>query len=329
MRFAASLFALLLSAGACANENDLTVRDDARAEAMNEAMDAYHERMLVSPDATEQTLGILRILNRADESELAERGRRWALSNPNAQAIHLLAALTCQYAANTPQRALCQNHQLLSQWQELDPTNAYSWVIVAAGASRSNDTQLLAQSSARILASKRFSGPLVATIAALRSSMAKDPYFAEQPAGERAVHFWGIALAIAMPVYGDVFELCPRARGEPIRLDRQPVCRHLASLMIDHSEDMSTASIGYVLALAYVDDETDKTAISAQQDTWLELRQRLRTDPRMRQAEQDWASDLIDQHTLAVIKHGEVAAMINWLAESAELAESSQRSEQR
>lgn len=281
----------------------------------------FWQRVQQSRHERDRTLSLLHTLDGADSSAVQEIGREWSISEPGEDSIRLAAIWTCPREADTPQRAFCDQQQLLQRWQRVDSDNALLWALLAARADASGDLIAFENAGKALMECEQFNDGYTDSLRLLRERMAADHVYAKQPRGDRAMMAVGVALAIPQSYFVDLQRMCPRGRQGPVRADRGELCRHASELMID-SGGMLTAMLGNMVGQAYALDDKQRSLLVEQEAHSRALMAEFTADKRLHAApSNDGVPNEVDDYLQLVIEHGEREAMIRWLA-SAEPARS-------
>lgn len=130
-------------------------------------------------------------------------------------------------------------------------------------------------------------------------------------AGEPSMAAASIAIGFEPITAYAIDAVCPTGRPSTVRHDRKAICLHLSKLLTDDSSRIPDASYGHLIASVYADDQPS----ALRRSEWKALVNQFLEDMDV-QLEED------PDHFLAgyagfintVIVQGEVAAMMEWLA---------------
>lgn len=285
------------------------------------AMAAFWARMESSADARMQALAMVAPFEAlGGPADLPARIDRWEASEPDADAVALLAALACGHDSASRLRALCDRRDLLARWRKADPANAYPWLIQAHRAQQSEDAQALQQALTGIGQSSRIEDGYRLALSVLRDALAADSSFASMDRGNRAVAAFGIAMAISMPAVQSISNLCPPTpTDEALKAERATICMHLGVLLFETPQtSMLHAQLGGQIARDYATDEPERARRNEALAALRSLGSALAADPLLNPPAADDggvtpAPPELDDYLQWVIAEGEVAAMLGWL----------------
>ncbi len=285
------------------------------------AMAAFWARMESSADARMQALAMVAPFEAlGGPADLPARIERWEASEPDADAVALLAALACGYDSASRLRAMCDRRDLLARWKQADPSNAYPWLIQAHRAQQSEDAQALQQALTGIGQSSRIEDGYRLALVVLRDALAADSSFASMDRGHRAVAAFGIAMAISIPAVQSITNLCPPTpTDDALKTERTAICSHLGALLFDTPEtSMLHAQLGGQIARDYAEDEEERARRNEALAALRSLGTALATDPLLSPPAVDDGGPTpapaeLDDYLQWVIAEGEVAAMLGWL----------------
>jgi hypothetical protein len=286
-----------------------------------QAMAAFWARMESSADPRMQALAMVAPFEAlGGPADLPARIDRWEASEPDADALVLLAALACGHDSASRLRAMCDRRELLARWKQADPANAYPWLIEAHRAQQSEDAERLQQALSGIGQSSRIEDGYRLALATLRDALAADSSFAAMDPGGRAVAAFGIATAIAIPAVRGITDLCPPVEKDAaMRAERGEICRHLGSLLFDTPQtSLLHAQLGGQIARDYAEDDADRSRRNEDLAALQGLASALNADPLLSPADagKDGVITMtpeLDEYLQWVIAEGEVAAMLGWL----------------
>lgn len=281
------------------------------------AMAALWARMENSEDARFRALAMVAPFNEmggpADLQKLAEA---WEFGKPDADAVVLMASLSCGYPPSSRLRKLCDEHRLLERWKEADSANAMPWLIQAQRAHQRGDVQALEDALNGAAASTRMEDGYRLTLATLRDALASDPGFNKMARGQRAASIFSMAIAIGQAGELNAQQLCPDPSADPARLEELgPLCRHLAQLMFHTAEtSAATALAGATIGMHYANSDEQRRERGEELAAIKSLAERFVKDPLFDVPADNSAfppqlADYLDW----VIAEGEVAAMLGWL----------------
>lgn len=282
-----------------------------------QVMASFWARMESSADARMQALAMVAPFEAmGGPADLPARIDRWEASSPDADAVVLLAALSCGHAAASRLRALCDRRDLLARWKQADTANAWPWLIEAHRAQQQGDAQALQAALTGIGASQRIEDGYRIALATLRQALAEDSGFAAMSEPQRAMTAFGIALAIAVPALQAITDLCPPGEQSPARqAERTAVCAHLGRLLVDTPQtSLLQAQLGAQVARDYAADDAIRAEANERLAALRSLGSAMAADPLLNPpGEPDAVPAVMDQYLQWVISEGELAAMLGWL----------------
>jgi hypothetical protein len=262
-----------------------------------QAMAAFWARMESSADPRMQALAMVAPFEAlGGPADLPARIDRWEASEPDADALVLLAALACGHDSASRLRAMCDRRELLARWKQADPANAYPWLIEAHRAQQSEDAERLQQALSGIGQSSRIEDGYRLALATLRDALAADSSFAAMDPGGRAVE-----------------------KDAAMRAERGEICRHLGSLLFDTPQtSLLHAQLGGQIARDYAEADADRSRRNEDLAALQGLASALNADPLLSPADagKDGVITMtpeLDEYLQWVIAEGEVAAMLGWL----------------
>jgi len=280
--------------------------------AWERTFNGYFASLAASSEPNEVALSLqLPFGNEPSPSEIENRIDRWERHQPNAEAVRLLAALSCSAYSEHNESALqrmCTKHKLLPRWQQIDRGNALPWMIAAQRAQSAGEDADLARALTKVEESDRFDWQQRVIMRVIHRGLADLPAVTFESADHRAVAGQGIVIGIQPITWGAINAVCPIGKSAPVRPERAAICLHLSALLTAETSEIGDVSYGHVIATAY----SDHPQTAKKRDVWALQFQRF-----MDQVEtvSDSASvpagyaDYIDQ----VIAEGEVLAMRAWL----------------
>ncbi|MEZ5455529.1 MAG: hypothetical protein R3F04_05375 [Lysobacteraceae bacterium] len=283
-----------------------------------QVMAAFWARMESSADPRMQALAMVAPFEAmGGPADLPARIDRWEAGEPDADAVVLLAALSCGHAAASRLRALCDRRDLLRRWKQADASNAWPWLIEAHRAQQVEDAAALQAALEGIGRSQRIEDGYRIALATLREALASDSGFTTMAPAQRAVTTFGIALAIAVPALQGVTDLCPPTPTEQAQIaERAAICQHLGRLLFDTPQtSMLQAQLGAQVARDYAEDDAARAQANEQLAALRSLGSALAADPLLSPGGDDPKAtpEGLDQYLQWVIAEGEVAAMLGWL----------------
>lgn len=286
-----------------------------------QAMAAFWARMESSADPRMQALAMVAPFEAlGGPADLPARIDRWEASKPDADALVMLAALACGHDAASRLRALCDRRDLLARWKQVDPANAYPWLIEAHRAQQSESPEELQQALSGIGQSSRIEDGYRLALATLRDALAADSGFAAMEPGSRAVAAFGIATAIAIPAVRAITDLCPPvAPDSELKAERGAICQHLGGLLFNTPQtSLLHAQLGGQIARDYADSDVARSQRNEDLAALQSLAGALAADPLLSPPVADTAAPVaaaaeLDAYLQWVIAEGELAAMLGWL----------------
>ncbi|MCB1626873.1 MAG: hypothetical protein KDI48_04025 [Xanthomonadales bacterium] len=275
----------------------------------------YHEAIrsaLLSPDAAVQALAWVSLPwdDRSDD-QIRAWHRTWITERPDAKTKALLARHAC--ARTGVWQRLCTEMDLWQDWIAHEPGNAQPWLLLAWQAQQNDDTVALQAALDRVARSDHIdTGTRQDLLLARRLS--STVMGGDAPAGELAIHAFGVWLAMVQPMQ-TYTAVCPTGPGQAVRPDRADLCRQMSGWMIKGREgSMVVAQIGYLIAMAYAESDESRRQLAHERAQLRALQDAFAADERLRFEEDDIFPDYADDYLQLIVEHGERQAMIDWLA---------------
>ncbi|MCB1642330.1 MAG: hypothetical protein KDI37_11400 [Xanthomonadales bacterium] len=284
----------------------------ANAAPSNAVSDEAIRSALLSPDAAVQALAWVS-LPRDDRSDDQVRAwhQTWITERPDGKTKALLARHAC--ARPGVWQRLCTEMDLWKDWIAHEPGNAQPWMLLAWQAQQNDDTVALQAALDRVARSDHIdTGTRQDLLLARRLS--STVMGGDAPAGELAIHAFGVWLAMVQPMQ-TYTAVCPTGRGQAIRPDRADLCRQVSGWMIEGREgSMGVAQIGYSIAMAYAESDESRRQLAQERDQLRALQDAFVADERLHFERDDIFPDYADDYLQLIVEHGERQAMIDWLA---------------
>ncbi len=290
------------------------------------AMAALWASMETSEDARYRALAMVAPFNEmGGPADLQALVDVWEFGNPDADAVVLLASLSCGFPPSSRLRRVCDEQKLLARWKTVDPANAMPWLIEAERAQKRRDFDALKVALEGTARSTRIEDGYRLTLATLHDALRGDPGFSKMAAGQRAAAVFSMAISIGQAGERNAMQLCPDPSDDPSRIEELgELCQHLAELMF-HTEQTSAsvAVAGARIGMRYAADQQERQKQGAELAAIQSLSQRFVKEP-MFQVPKDNSefSAQLAEYLAWVIAEGEVAAMLGWLKRAETPAES-------
>ena len=134
----------------------------------------------------------------------------------------------------------CERSATVRALTQADPTNGLLWIEVASEHIRSGNSGEAEAALRRAIASQRFDDYFMDYVTLIERALAATT---ELDYAQRVVYGIGIAAAVAIPGYGDVFNACKSETNDPATWS--PMCDELGRSMTNRSSNLLSTMIGY------------------------------------------------------------------------------------
>ena len=289
------------------------------------AMAQLWARMENSEDARFRALAMVAPFNEmGGPADLQALAKAWELGKPDADAVVLMASLSCGYPPSSRLRKVCDEHQLLARWKKADPANALPWLVEAQRAHDRRELEPLQTALAGAARSSRIEDGYRLTLATLRDALRTDPGFSQMAAGQRAATVFSMALAIRQAGERNALQLCPDPSQDQSRIEELgPLCQHLGWLMFHTKETSAAVALaGATISMNYATSDDQRKEQGQELAAIKALSQRFVKEP-MFDVPKDNSefSPKLAEYLDWVIAEGEVAAILGWLKRAESVTE--------